>query len=84
LQFSTPRAIFSALGRAAASNRGSAPLPKFPVRCLILAFLALAGLGAEYACAQGFQTSVPSAILIDAGTNTVLFEKGAALARGLF
>ncbi len=28
-------------------------------------------------CAQPFQTSVPSAILIDAATNTVLFEKGA-------
>jgi len=27
--------------------------------------------------AQGFQTSAPNAILIDAGTNTVLFEKGA-------
>lgn len=27
--------------------------------------------------AQPFQTSVPQAILIDAGTNTVLFEKGA-------
>lgn len=52
-------------------------MPKFPVRCLILAFLAWAGLGADFACAQGFQTSVPSAILIDAGTNTVLFEKGA-------
>ncbi len=27
--------------------------------------------------AQPFQTSAPQAILIDAGTNTVLFEKGA-------
>jgi len=52
-------------------------LPKLPVRCLILAFLAWAGLGADVAFAQGFTTSVPSAILIDAGTNTVLFEKGA-------
>jgi len=52
-------------------------LPKFSVRCLILAVLAWAGLGADFASAQGFQTSVPSAILIDAGTNTVLFEKGA-------
>ncbi|MBM3551548.1 MAG: D-alanyl-D-alanine carboxypeptidase [Alphaproteobacteria bacterium] len=52
-------------------------MPKLPVRCLILAFLAWAGLGADVAFAQGFTTSVPSAILIDAGTNTVLFEKGA-------
>ncbi|MGJ0397165.1 MAG: D-alanyl-D-alanine carboxypeptidase family protein [Methylocystis sp.] len=52
-------------------------MPNFPLRCLILAFLALSGLGVDSVWAQGFQTSVPSAILIDAGTNTVLFEKGA-------
>ena len=34
-------------------------------------------LVASAASAQPFQTSVPQAILIDAGTNTVLFEKGA-------
>jgi D-alanyl-D-alanine carboxypeptidase (penicillin-binding protein 5/6) len=32
---------------------------------------------ADAARAQAFQTSAPQAILIDAGTNTVLFEKGA-------
>ncbi len=52
-------------------------MPKFQLQFLILALLALAGLGGDSAWAQGFQTSVPSAILIDAGTNTVLFEKGA-------
>ncbi len=34
-------------------------------------------LSTGVAQAEGFQTSVPQAILIDAGTNTVLFEKGA-------
>lgn len=50
---------------------------KIAVRNLFLMLLVLAGLGAAPAHAQNFQTSVPSAILIDAGTNTVLFEKGA-------
>ncbi len=40
------------------------------------AFL-VASLMAGGVLAQPFQTSVPQAILIDAGTNTVLFEKGA-------
>jgi D-alanyl-D-alanine carboxypeptidase (penicillin-binding protein 5/6) len=34
-------------------------------------------LSSSAAFAQAFQTSAPQAILIDAGTNTVLFEKGA-------
>ncbi len=37
----------------------------------------LAAMAPGALCAQPFQTSVPSAILIDAATNTVLFEKGA-------
>ncbi len=41
-----------------------------------IAFL-VASLVAGTAFAQSFQTSVPQAILIDAGTNTVLYEKGA-------
>ena len=45
---------------------------------LVAVFLLLAAVVAGPAMAQQtFQTSVPSAILIDAGTNTVLFEKGA-------
>jgi D-alanyl-D-alanine carboxypeptidase (penicillin-binding protein 5/6) len=48
-------------------------------------FLALSGfiaascltLGVSRAVAEGFQTSAPYAILIDADTQTVLFEKGA-------
>ncbi|MGD9543129.1 MAG: D-alanyl-D-alanine carboxypeptidase family protein [Methylocystis sp.] len=47
------------------------------MRHLILTLFALAGLCAPPARAQSIQTSVPSAILIDAGTNTVLFEKNA-------
>lgn len=44
---------------------------------LTIAFLIFAALLAGSAIAQPFQTSVPQAILMDAGTNTVLFEKGA-------
>lgn len=43
-------------------------------RLFLIGVLSLAG-GA--ALAQGFQTSVPNAILVDAGTSTVLFEKAA-------
>ncbi len=39
--------------------------------------IAAAAFISEFAAAQGFQTSAPHAILIDAGTGTVLFEKGA-------
>lgn len=49
-------------------------------RSLAIAFVAAAALfssGRFDANAQTFQTSAPNAILIDAGTNTVLFEKGA-------
>ncbi|MCC3244055.1 D-alanyl-D-alanine carboxypeptidase [Methylocystis sp. WRRC1] len=47
-------------------------------RYLIAAvFVAVSSLFSGSALAQAFQTSVPNAILIDAGTNTVLFEKGA-------
>lgn len=42
----------------------------------LISFLAAAALSGA-ALAQPFQTSAPQAILIDAGTNTVLFEKGA-------
>lgn len=42
----------------------------------IIAFLAVSVV-AGTAFGQPFQTSVPQAILIDAGTNTVLYEKGA-------
>jgi serine-type D-Ala-D-Ala carboxypeptidase (penicillin-binding protein 5/6) len=42
----------------------------------LIAFL-LAALTTGLAQAQPFQTTAPQAILIDAGTNTVLFEKGA-------
>jgi len=52
-------------------------LPKIPFRHLILSLCAAVGLGASLARADNFQTSVPNAILIDAGTDTVLFEKGA-------
>lgn len=41
------------------------------------AFFFLAAFLPAALSAQPFQTSVPQAILIDAGTNTVLFEKGA-------
>lgn len=44
---------------------------------LTIAFLIFAAVLAGSAIAQPFQTSVPQAILMDAGTNTVLFEKGA-------
>lgn len=44
---------------------------------LSLTLFLVAALGVMPAGAQNFQTSVPSAILIDAGTNTVLFEKNA-------
>lgn len=52
-------------------------MPKIPFRHLILSLCAAVGLGASLARADNFQTSVPNAILIDAGTDTVLFEKGA-------
>ncbi|HEY8215286.1 MAG TPA: D-alanyl-D-alanine carboxypeptidase family protein [Methylocystis sp.] len=52
-------------------------MPNFPIRWLFLILLAFAVPGATAALADSFQTSAPSAILIDAGTNTVLFEKGA-------
>lgn len=52
-------------------------MQKFPFRHLILSLCVSAGLGAPLARADNFQTSVPNAILIDAGTDTVLFEKGA-------
>ena len=52
-------------------------MSKFPVRWFVLILLAFGGFGAASARAQNFQTSAPSAILIDAGTNTVLFEKNA-------
>jgi hypothetical protein len=39
--------------------------------------LALMKSGSNHAFAEEFQTSVPNAILIDAGTNTVLYEKAA-------
>lgn len=44
------------------------------VAALLFSFVVFLPGGAP---AQPFQTSVPQAILIDAGTNTVLFEKGA-------
>ncbi|MEF3366076.1 D-alanyl-D-alanine carboxypeptidase family protein [Methylocystis sp. 9N] len=44
---------------------------------LSLTLFLVAALGVAPARAQNFQTSVPSAILIDADTNTVLFEKNA-------
>lgn len=47
-----------------------------PFRLPISIFLLLIGAFSA-AWAQPFQTSVPQAILIDADTNTVLFEKGA-------
>nr|WP_246744738.1 D-alanyl-D-alanine carboxypeptidase family protein [Methylocystis sp. Sn-Cys] len=47
-----------------------------PFRLLIAIFFLLAG-AVSAAWAQPFQTSAPQAILIDADTNTVLFEKGA-------
>lgn len=43
----------------------------------ILLACGLLAVAAAPSLAQGFQTSVPNAILIDAATNTVLFEKGA-------
>ncbi|WP_457799109.1 D-alanyl-D-alanine carboxypeptidase family protein [Methylocystis sp. S23] len=47
-------------------------------RAAVAAILvSLAALLPGRAWAQAFQTSAPQAILIDAGTNTVLFEKGA-------
>jgi D-alanyl-D-alanine carboxypeptidase (penicillin-binding protein 5/6) len=49
---------------------------RFPATAFVLA-AALCGGGRFAALAQTFQTSIPHAILIDAGTNTVLFEKGA-------
>ena len=52
-------------------------MPKFPGLHFILTLFAFWVLGAAPSRAQNFQTSVPHAILIDAGTNTVLFEKGA-------
>ena len=52
-------------------------MPKFPGLHFILTLFTLCVLGAAPSRAQNFQTSVPHAILIDAGTNTVLFEKGA-------
>lgn len=47
-----------------------------PFRLPVSIFLLLIGAFSA-AWAQPFQTSVPQAILIDADTNTVLFEKGA-------
>jgi len=53
-------------------------LPILSVRFLFSAVLfAVSALFPGAAFPQAFQTSVPNAILIDAGTNTVLFEKGA-------
>ncbi|MCX7898861.1 MAG: D-alanyl-D-alanine carboxypeptidase [Methylocystis sp.] len=44
---------------------------------LLLPLIAAIALAAAPARAQPFQTSVPHAILVDAGTDTVLFEKAA-------
>ena len=65
------------LAAVAASTGGARPCSRLPCEIFSSCCLWLAGLGAAPARAQNFQTSVPSAILIDAGTNTVLFEKGA-------
>lgn len=55
-------------------------MPHTLLKSIAAALLVCAGLlaaGAGQARAQAFQTSVPHAILIDAGTNTVLFDKAA-------
>lgn len=48
--------------------------PAGAIAAAVLFFVTLVSGAAQ---GQAFQTSVPQAILIDAGTNTVLFEKGA-------
>jgi len=45
--------------------------------CLILSTFSLAFVRPQEAQAQGFQTIAPTAILIDAGSHAVLFEKNA-------
>ncbi|MBY6243713.1 D-alanyl-D-alanine carboxypeptidase family protein [Methylosinus sp. Sm6] len=47
-----------------------------PLLRVVLALAAFAA-GSGLALAEGFQTSVPNAILVDAGTRTVLLEKAA-------
>ncbi len=51
-------------------------IPSLKILTAALVFAAAAVMS-QLAAAQGFQTSAPHAILIDAGSGTVLFEKGA-------
>ena len=49
----------------------------FILRYLVFSFFFFPALGITPASAQSLQISAPNAILIDAGTNSVLFEKDA-------
>ncbi|MGI6244408.1 MAG: D-alanyl-D-alanine carboxypeptidase family protein [Pseudochelatococcus sp.] len=55
-------------------RRAAAALRLAVLGCALLAFFAAMAGGAR---AQGFQTDVPRALLVDVGTGTVLFEKDA-------
>jgi len=64
--------------RASRKNLLYIPVEKMKVSTLkILLFISLSMLGDGLASAETLQTSVPSAILIDAETRSVLFEKNA-------
>lgn len=61
------------------SNEGERRVPvSLPKSLIRLGFVAAAlAIAPAAALAQGFQTSAPHAILVDAGTRTLLLEKGA-------
>lgn len=74
MQFDTWRAILPRRMLALWSGVG-ALVTRLSAKLFFAALVVVAGVGQPQA--QPFQTSVPNAILIDADTNTVLFEKAA-------